>query len=298
MAITIPANTVTFLTKVKNDLSLFSNLNTNGAPAAPANFIRSQDMANVLRLLQAVLGQTSNLTAVGAGSTTTVVDGASTFVAGSMVGYEVTFTGGTALNIGQKRTVISNTTTTLTFAPALPAATATSDTYTLRAAFVDSAINAIMQNKDPATTGFCPAYPEVRLVQDALVKLLVAVGGSVSPRVMLATTAVASTSTTVVTVNTLGVNLTIDQFKGMQCTVASSGKRRIVGNTENKLTLDAPITAPSGGETVTVGIWPDDDSATGRCINVLAGGQPRDNSVLATLIDTVQTAIAAWTNPS
>lgn len=76
-------------------------------------------------------------TATGAGSTTTIVDATRLTHPVDTLGYTtfatITFTGGTAPNIGLSRTVtiFSATTDTITFTPALPSATAASDTYTI-----------------------------------------------------------------------------------------------------------------------------------------------------------------------
>jgi len=72
----------------------------------------------------------ANGTQSGAGTTTTATVAGAPWTVNQFAGYTVTFTAGTAANIGQSRTITSNTVNGLTF-PALPAATANGDLFTI-----------------------------------------------------------------------------------------------------------------------------------------------------------------------
>ncbi len=83
--------------------------------AAGKNFIRAQDITAALELLQDSL-DTGTMTVTG-GTTTTVVDGGGTFVAGQQVGNYVNFVTGALA--GTRRRIVANSTTTLTLDSAL-----------------------------------------------------------------------------------------------------------------------------------------------------------------------------------
>jgi hypothetical protein len=298
MAIVLPAATTAFLTAVKGSLSTDR---TNGGVSLPPsyNLLRAQDMANVLRLLQTALS-TGVLTATGAGSTTTFVDGASTFVASQQVGNTFTFASDTttASLRGVSATIRSNTTTTLTFNETLPAATQTGDTGSITAAFLNPWINAIMENKNPFTSA--PAgstYSQMRPAQAGLLRLIQQLGGTVPSQTLLTTTAKAGTSTTVISCNTLGP-LQIDQLKGKTFTYATTSVRRIISHTaDGVFTLDAAVTAPSGGEAVVVS-ESELDVTYPKVSNFYSGAHSGDNYKLSNLINAAQAAVLAATVPT
>ena len=90
--------------------------------------------APVTSLISMTLG---TAVANSVGSTTTIITG-NTWVANQFVGCQVVGLSGTAGNIGMTRTVVSNTTTTLTLSVAFPSATASADTFAIN--FVQSPI--------------------------------------------------------------------------------------------------------------------------------------------------------------
>lgn len=151
MAISIPTVVGDYIDAVIANLTTGSELNvppnaegSGTIHAAAQNYLRAQDAANILELLQDLLSQTSELTAAG-GSTTTVVDGAATFVAASYIGAYVQFASDTTTSAlqGVSRRIIDNDATTLTLASALPAAVQAGDTYTLVAGQVEEEIASI-----------------------------------------------------------------------------------------------------------------------------------------------------------
>ncbi len=93
-------------------------------------------------------------------------------------------------------------------------------------------------------------------------------------------------------------NMAIDQFKGQKCTI-SGASRRIVGNTESTLVLNRALgSAPSAATAISITVPLDDDKHPSmRISSVFPGGQPGENYRLANLLDQVQTAFAAMTNP-
>lgn len=152
MAITLDTAVTDYLTAVTTSLTVGSDLGSS-MRAAALNYLRAQDMSTVLELLQEAL-TTAPMTVVS-GSTTTIVDGAATFTAGAEVGNTVTMLTGSAGNVGFSARVTGNTTTTLTFAPALPVVTAVGDTYSLSMDVASSAIAALRQgtNRGDSTGG-------------------------------------------------------------------------------------------------------------------------------------------------
>lgn len=296
MAISLPAVVTSFLTKVKTDLSVGQSIGTN-LTMAPMNFVRAQDIANVLRLLQSAMADTGTMTATGTGTVYTVVDGASSFVAGSQVGNVVTFTGNTTAALaGAQGVVTSNTTTTLTFSVALPGIPVATDTYTIRGAFVDAAIVQLMDGRNPAVSApLSSTFAHGGITQDALGRIILTAGGSLAGSVHFTTTALAGTSTTIIAIDTRGTKLIVDEFRGLTASV-NGVVTRCIGNTETAIYLDRAVTAPAGGEAVI--LRKDTLDNTPNRVKPFAGGQPGDNYRLAGLIDAAQTAVLAYTLPT
>lgn len=301
MAIVLPSNVSSFITAVKAKLS--TDRTTGAAGLLPPSYdpLRAQDLANVLRLLQVAAFNTGTMTATGNGSTTTFVDGASTFVANTMIGNTVTFASNTttAALRGVSATIRSNTTTTLTFNETLPAATVTGDTMVITGSVMNYAINSIMENKNPAATA--PAgdsYLRMNIAQDALVLLIRRLGGTLPSTHFMTTTALAGTSTTSISINMKGVKARVDEFKNLTCTYDSTNVRKVISNTEDGvLLLDAAVTAPSGGEAVVLS-RPEFDITPFTCDSYYAGLNGGDNYRLSALINAAQSAVTAFTLPS
>ena len=165
----LSATTAAFLQRIKDDLTIGSDLGSSVRGAAQ-NYLRAQDMATALELLMDAL-DTVALTAVS-GTTSSVTDGASTFVASREIGNVVTFTGNVTSELtGVTAVVIANTSTTLTFAP-LTDAPASGDTYSLDGGFLDSIIDDLRSGRGLADAPSSNVYGNSRLIQDALLQLV------------------------------------------------------------------------------------------------------------------------------
>ena len=264
----------------------------------PLNFLRAQDMASVLEVLQDALDLSAPLTATG--GTARSVQDTGAYVANTQVGNRVVFTGNvTAALAGKSAIVVSNTANELFFANgAIPATPASGDTYTIVGALVDPIIAEL---RDGRGSGDSPAgnqFGDSRLVTDALVRMTRQLGGTVSDRsVMSGTTGTGSTTTRVV-LNMLGVRLRPDQFKGMRLDVTGFGVRKIVGNDESAVFFDLPFSgAPGSGVAFTIAV-PQDSTDASANLTFAPGGQPADNRLLAELIRVCEAAVVAFVLPT
>ncbi len=167
----LSATTAAFLQRIKDDLTIGSDLGSSVRGAAQ-NYLRAQDMATALELLMDAL-DTVALTTVS-GTTSSVTDGAATFVASRQIGNVVTFTGNvTAALAGITAVVLANTTTTLTFeAASLPAAPAAGDTYSIDGGFLDAIISDLRSGQGLADAPSSNVFGNSRLIQDALLQLV------------------------------------------------------------------------------------------------------------------------------
>lgn len=298
----LPTITSDFLTRIKNDLSVGSDLATPGSGnirGAAMNYLRAQDTASVLELLQDALDQPASLTATG--GTATSVQDTGAFVANSQLGNYVTFAGNvTAALAGVTARVTSNTVNELFFA-SLPGTPAAGDTYTLAGGMVSEAVSDLREGK---TRGDAPAgsvYGDMRIVTDALVRLIIQLGGTLRERNLgrpnLET--VAGSTTTVINLNTLGINFRIDEFRGAKCTIA--GESRIVTRSaENSVTLNAPLAGGAPGSAVAVALTvpADQPHKTYGKLVTHPGPQPGENIFLADMIDQAEDAVVAFTLPT
>ena len=131
-----------YLTAVKDALTTGTDTGTPGAYAgvvssAAQNYLRAQDMATVLDLLQEALNVPGPLTTDGAGGSTTTLVDTTAFTAGAQVGNTVTIITATEPTIvGESRVITGNTVTTLTFTPPLPATVTLGDTYSIQATYL------------------------------------------------------------------------------------------------------------------------------------------------------------------
>lgn len=286
-----------FLDALTGALKQGSDLGSNVRGAAQ-NYLRAQDMATVIELLQDAL-DTGTLTATANGSTTTVVDGAGTFTADEMVGNTVVFDGNiTAAIAGEERVIIANTETTLTFSPALSAATQTGDTYSVRWTVADKVVDDLREGRGRADSPRGSVYGEHRMSMEGLVRLLTQLGASVPERNIGWTsleTGSGSTTTSVVVDQTMA----IDQMKGAKMTV--SGQSRIVShNTEDTLYFAPALSSAPAAATAVALTVPQSppfgvDYAGPR---VHPGSQPGENANLAYMIETLQATVAAYTLPT
>lgn len=228
-----------------NPLDLLTPAQTH---AAGVSFLRAMDLATAVELLQSALSTSVALTATG-GSTTTVVDGASTFTANREIGNYVLFASNTttvALRGVQKR-ITANTTTTLTV-ETLPAVCAVGDTYNIVGGFMIEDIAKIRAGKAKGEP-VVPIYADSRMVNSALLRMYQQLGGTVNNLKQTVANLKAGTGSTasqvVVNVSSptgIGKNMRVDEFKNMEVTVAALGTVVIDRNDETTLYLRSPLT--------------------------------------------------------
>lgn len=265
----------------------------------PMNFLRAQDMASVLEVLQDTLDQSSALTATGGTSTSVQDTGA--FVANSQIGNKVVFTGNTTAALaGVTATVVSNTANALFFANGiLPATPAAGDTYTIVGALVEPIIMKLRDNRSSGDSSAGNALGDSRLVVDALVRMTRQLGGTISDRSQAWPSMVtgSGSTTTRVVLNMSGIALRPDQFKNMRLTVSGS-TRKIAGNDDSAVFFDLPLaSAPAASTAVTIS-KPSDSTDACDNITFAPGGQPADNRLLAELIRLCEAAVVAFTLPT
>lgn len=269
----------------------------NSIQTNPLNFLRAQDMASVLEVLQDALDLPAALTATG--GTATSVQDTGAYVANSQIGNTVIFTGNTTAALaGVSATVVSNTANALFFANGvLPGTPVAGDTYRIVGALVQPIIAKL---RDGRGSGDSPAgneYGNSRLVTDALVRMTRQLGGTVSDRaVMTGTTGTGSTTTRVV-LNMLGIALRPDQFKNKRLVIAGQ-TRKIVGNDDTAVFFDLALSsAPAGGVAFTIADAMDSTDASAN-LTFAPGGQPANNRLLAELIRLCEAAVVAFTLPT
>jgi hypothetical protein len=290
-----------YLTAVKDALTTGSDLGSNMRGAAQ-NYLRAQDMATVLELLQDALSQPAALTAVS-GTTLSVTDGASTFDADSQNGNTVVFDGNTTAALaGVEAVVVDTTTDTLTFADYLPAAPAAGDTFTIRGTMFADGVDALREGKSLADAPAGDPYKANRVAVASLVRGLENLGSPAVERNIgwTSLTALAASTDTVVVLSDSGVEYRIDELRGMRLDVAAVGSAIVLSNEGNTVTLrNALPSAPAGGEAVTITV-PVDDFGGNSAPKVVThpGAQPGENAYLADLIDQLEAAVVAFTLPT
>lgn len=300
----LPAEIGNYIQSVKDSLASRPDGSTD-VDLAPlgAGYVRAMDVANVLQLLQEALSQSSALTATG-GTTSTVVDGAATFVANSQVGNTVTFSGNTTAALaGVSAVVVANSATTLTFGSVLPAAPAAGDEYTIEGTMLDTEI-AELRGDSALGLADSPrgsAYGETRTVHAACQKLSERLAASSLAERQVsrpgAQTGSGSTESVVVTEDT---DLKIDQFKGMTLTI-SGESRRIVSNSETSFTLASDLSsAPAAATAYTVTV-PNPGAAKnqfpGELNAIHPAGHP-STAQLAEMLEAAEAAVVAFTLPT
>jgi len=298
----LPTVVTDYLTAVKDALTTGPDLGNN-LRAGSQNYLRAQDMATVLDLLQTYgFSQSSALTATG-GTVRTVVDGAATFVANTQVGNTVVFAGNTTASLaGVERRVIANDTTTLTFeGDDMPAAPAAGDEYTIRGTMFQEFVDELRDGKNLADSPAGNPYGANMSALGGLLKGVESLGGTVVERNIGRPgllTAAGSTDT-VVQLETAGIPFRVDGIRGTKLTV--SGESRVVlTNTESAATLKGALSsAPSASTAVTLTVPVDDFGGTSMPkIVAHPGAQPGENKYLANLIDQLQTLVVAFSLPT
>ena len=266
----------------------------------PMNFLRAQDMASILDVLQDALDLPAALTATGGTSTSVQDTGA--YVANTQIGNTVTF-GAATTTVALRNVsavVVSNTANALFFASALPATPAAGDTYTITGSLVEPIVAKLRDGRGKGDSPAGNEYGDSRLVTDALVRMARQLGGTVSDtQVFAGSTGTGSTTTAVVVSTTVPGNLRIDAFKNKRL-VISGETRKIVGNNENTIFFDKPLSsAPAGSTSFTVTDPRDSADATDVGQFTFApGGQPGNNRRLAELIRICEAAVVAFTLPT
>jgi len=303
MAIVLDTVVSDYLTAIKGALTTGTDTGTPGAyagdvHAAAQNYLRAQDMATVLDLLQQAMSATVALTVVS-GSTTTIVDGASTFVAGEQVGNEVTIVTATETIVGETATVVSNTTTTLTLSPAFSATTTVGDTYTIEAKFVDTEIATLREGGGIADSTVNP-YGAHRDAINGLVRFAEQLASTFAERNIGASglTALAGSDDTTVLLS--GGPYRIDELKGYRVVVTARGEGIVLKNDENSVTLRGPMAAAAqAADAVAITVPLNDFGGTSAPkIRTHPGAQPGENAALADLIDQLQALVEAATVPT
>jgi len=303
MAIVLDTVVSDYLTAIKGALTTGTDTGTPGAyagdvHAAAQNYLRAQDMATVLDLLQQAMSATVALTVVS-GSTTTIVDGASTFVAGEQVGNEVTIVTATETIVGETATVVSNTTTTLTLSPAFSATTTVGDTYTIEAKFVDTEIATLREGGGIADSTVNP-YGAHRDAINGLVRFAEQLASTFAERNIGASglTALAGSDDTTILLS--GGAYRIDELKGYRVVVTARGEGIVLKNDENSVTLRGPMAAAAqAADAVAITVPLNDFGGTSAPkIRTHPGAQPGENAALADLIDQLQALVEAATVPT
>ncbi len=298
----LPTVVVDYLTAIKDSLTQGSDLGSNVRGAA-LNYLRAQDMASVLELLQDGLDQPADLTATG-GTARSVQDGGGTFTADQQVGNIVIFAGNvTAALAGIEARVVTNSATELFFADgALPDTPAAGDTYTLRGALLDSQISELREGKSLADSPAGSVLGEVRSAMDALVLGIRRVGGAEPAfrQVWSGDTAAGSTATLIL-LDLRGGTLRVDELRGMRVSVTGFQSRLVRTNTEaGALTVSPALSGSPGSGVATTVVVPDDEvgGTSAPKIRTHPGAQPGENAVLADLIDQLQVVVVAYTLPT
>lgn len=303
MAIVLDTVVSDYLTAIKGALTTGTDTGTPGAyagdvHAAAQNYLRAQDMATVLDLLQQAMNATTPLTVVS-GSTTTIVDGASTFVAGEQVGNEVTIVTATETIVGETATVVANTTTTLTLSPAFSATTTVGDTYTIEAKFVDTEIATLREGGGIADATVNP-YGAHRDAINGLVRFAEQLASTFAERNIGASglTALAGSDDTTILLS--GGAYRIDELRGYRVVVTARGEGIVLKNDENSVTLRGPMAAAAqAADAVAITVPLNDFGGTSAPkIRTHPGAQPGENAALADLIDQLQALVEAATVPT
>lgn len=291
-----------FLTRIKDSLSIGPALNSSPVTArgAAANYLRAQDLATALELMQDVL-QTVSLTAIAGSTATSVKDGAATFVAGRQIGNTVTFEGNvTAALAGKTAVVIDNDTDELFFGSALPAAPAVGDNYSISGTMFASAISSLREGK--SGNGVSPAgspYGDVTVSTDALIRALLQWGGSLADiEQNVANLEAAAGSTASVIKVTLPFRP--DQFIGKRLTDAGGNSSIITSNSDSSITVAPALAggAPVAGTAILITNPENSVNSAIKRLNPHPGGQPGENLKLAFLIGQVEARLIAVVLPT
>jgi len=303
MAIVLDTVVSDYLTAVKAALTTGTDTGTPGeyagdVHAAAQNYLRAQDMATVLDLLQQALNATTPLTVVS-GSTTSIVDGASTFVADEQVGNVVTIVTATESIVGETATVVANDTTTLTLSPALSATVTVGDTYTIEAKFLDTEIATLREGRGIADATVNP-YGVHRDAINGLVRFAEQLTSTFAERNIGAAglTALAGSDDTVILLS--GGPYRIDELRGYRVVVTARGEGIVLRNDENSVTLRGPMAAAAqAADAVAITVPLNDFGGTSAPkIRTHPGAQPGENIALADLIDQLQALVEASTVPA
>jgi hypothetical protein len=305
MAISLDAIVSAYLLSLKDALTTGTDTGDPGAfagdvHAAAQNYLRAQDLATALELLSDALDATTPLVVVS-GSTTTIVDGVATFVAGEQVGNTVTM--GTSVETieGETAVVVSNTTTTLTLSPPFSATTTATDEYTIEATFLDDSIAALRDGKGIADATPGNPYGSQRNAIAGLMLGIETVGAATVAERNIGraglTSLVGSTDTVVILSDS---DYRIDQFKGMRVVVTARGEGIVSSSNENSVTLRGPMAAAAQAADAVAITVPANDFGGTSAPKVVThpGSQPGENAYLASLIDQFELLVEAATVPT
>lgn len=295
----LPAAVSTYLTTVKNSLKDHASDDAT-VDVAPLQFIRAMHLSAALDLLQDACNPTATLVVVS-GTTTSLTDGAATFVANTMMGSYVTFGAATttvALRSKSYR-VWSNTDTTLRFRETLAGTPVAGDTYTIAAGFLDEVVSELRDGRSIGNASCADGSGDYRLVLDGLVRGIRQLGGTLVERTMFSGLTTTGSTTTSIALNLRGGLCRVDEFRGRKLTLAGSNPVIVISNTEAGVcTVSTPVSggAPGSGVAVTVKVPSDSsDFQSGR--DVHPGGH-QSSYVLADMLEQLQTIVVAFALPT
>lgn len=296
----LPSIVATYVTGLVDSLKQGGPLDQLVPPQTYApglNFLRASDLSAAMELLQNALTSGTMTPVAGGGNTVrSLQDGVSTFNVDQQVGNYVLFNAGPLA--GERRRIISNSTTTLSFAgPDLPAVPTIADTYIIEGGIMADEIADIRGGKG-LSDGTVPVYADSRVVAHALTKLITQLGGTVASPLMGSMTAASGTTTSVVIdTSARGAEMRIDEFRGMEATVAAKGTRIIASNTANTLILSGPLTSAAAASDAVTIHRPIASTAAAWSHKQFAGGHP-DSALLADLMDQARARVVAYTLPT
>lgn len=321
-----------YLDRIKNSLTVgvqTADPGSGNITAAPVNYLRAQDMATVLELLQNAL-DAPTLTAGGENSTTSVGAALSPDYGAtdSQVGNVVVFDGNvTASLAGLERVITSNDANTLNFA-ALPEAPASGDTFSIRGEMASPEISVLRgglgRGRADAPGG--SVYGSHAIAMNALMKLGIRAGGltgEADASAVFDTLAfggnlsfgeaeiqllmLSPTTARIVDMSFGGdpfpVSFRIDELKGLVLAIGTDvdeGARTVVRNTETEIEWSGPLSFNDPTSAEAEGAVRPGASVNPRFASVTThpGAQSGDNARLSQYIQFVEDTVTNYQTPT
>jgi hypothetical protein len=194
---------------------------------------------------------------------------------------------------------VSNTTDTLTVAPAFTATVTATDTYNITAKFLDAEIATLREGRGIADATVNP-YGAHKDAINGLVRFAEQLASTFAERNMGAVGLTALVGSDDTTVLLSGGPYRIDQFRGYRVVVTARGEGVVVSSNETSVTLRGPMAAAAqAADAVAITVPLNDFGGTSAPkIRTHPGAQPGENAALADLIDQLQTLVEAATVPA